>query len=238
MHTPAVSARWSKFILNETYTYKNMAFNLNKGEDQPQAGEPAKKKMIVSAKDAQATPAPGKKKVPLLLIIAAVVLLASGTWYFMRDSTNKKEGASDQLVVSPEQTQVVKNDSQPTAEVNNVESPATQPAPTPPVISAGFLPGSADPISVDDETVSDIRKFLSTYPDATITISGYASSEGDPAFNQQLSQKRADAFRDYLVSLGIPANRLSAQGKGITNPTSSNDTPEGRVKNRRVEVEF
>jgi outer membrane protein OmpA-like peptidoglycan-associated protein len=67
-------------------------------------------------------------------------------------------------------------------------------------------------------------------------VNGYASSDGTLAINQIVSQARADAFKEYLVSRSVAANRIIAEGKGIENPVASNETNSGRKKNRRVEI--
>lgn len=77
------------------------------------------------------------------------------------------------------------------------------------------------------------------YPDTKIKISGFADASGAEDFNLELSQKRADAVRDYLVSKGAPAERMTSVGYG-EDPQyfiADNDTVEGRHKNRRVEIE-
>lgn len=73
-------------------------------------------------------------------------------------------------------------------------------------------------------------------PDFRIAINGYTSSDGDLAFNQVLSENRASAVMVHLVEQGgIDPSRVTAQGFGPTNPIASNDTPEGREQNRRIE---
>ena len=72
-------------------------------------------------------------------------------------------------------------------------------------------------------------------PTANVEIIGHTDAEGDPAANQVLSQKRAQAVVDYLVRAGLPADRFSAIGYGSTQPVASNDTGEGRTQNRRIE---
>ncbi len=69
-----------------------------------------------------------------------------------------------------------------------------------------------------------------------IVVEGYTDSVGSDAANMKLSQARADAVRSFLVSKGLPADKLSATGKGKANPIGSNDTPDGRANNRRVEI--
>ncbi len=66
---------------------------------------------------------------------------------------------------------------------------------------------------------------------------GHADAVGTDAYNQKLSERRAAAVKAYLVSKGVPANRVYTEGKGEKSPVADNKTKEGRAKNRRVEVE-
>ena len=101
---------------------------------------------------------------------------------------------------------------------------------------ATFRKGSNSISNIDKSLVKDIISFLEKNPNSLITVNGYASSEGELAINQKISQSRADAFKRYLISKGIADNRIVSTGKGIDNPIGSNDTEEGRIKNRRVEI--
>ncbi len=103
-------------------------------------------------------------------------------------------------------------------------------------VPATFAKGSTSISNLDLQLVNDLIAFLQKNPAAVIHVNGYASSEGELAINQQISLSRADAFKSYLVSKGISANRIAAAGKGIENPIGSNDSEEGRMKNRRIEV--
>ena len=66
-------------------------------------------------------------------------------------------------------------------------------------------------------------------------IEGHTDAVGSFAYNEQLSQARADAVKAALVAQGVEAARLTAKGYGSTKPLESNDTPEGKANNRRVE---
>jgi OOP family OmpA-OmpF porin len=68
-----------------------------------------------------------------------------------------------------------------------------------------------------------------------ISVEGHASAEGDPGFNKRLSGDRAKSVVTYLVEKGIPKEALVSKGFGIEKPIATNDTEEGREKNRRVE---
>jgi outer membrane protein OmpA-like peptidoglycan-associated protein len=72
--------------------------------------------------------------------------------------------------------------------------------------------------------------------ESKFVVQGYTDSQGGVAFNQDLSQRRAQSVRDYLVSRGVAADRVTAQGLGLTSPIADNATAEGRANNRRVEI--
>jgi outer membrane protein OmpA-like peptidoglycan-associated protein len=73
-------------------------------------------------------------------------------------------------------------------------------------------------------------------PAMKIEIGGHTDSDGDAVSNQLLSQQRADAVRDYLISRGVTASRITSRGFGETKPVADNGTAEGRQRNRRTEV--
>ncbi|MBR8070476.1 OmpA family protein [Burkholderia cenocepacia] len=78
---------------------------------------------------------------------------------------------------------------------------------------------------------------INAHPDKRILVAGYTDNVGNPDSNLKLSTARAEAVRDWLVDAsGISATRFAIQGYGMTRPLSSNDTPDGRARNRRVEI--
>src|SRR6185437_14979294 len=81
-----------------------------------------------------------------------------------------------------------------------------------------------------DATSADLRSNTST-----LTLAGYASSEGTAAHNMRLSRDRANSVKTYLVNSGVDAKRLKIKAYGETHPIADNSTEEGRIKNRRVE---
>ena len=76
--------------------------------------------------------------------------------------------------------------------------------------------------------------FLKAVPTATGVIEGHTDANGSDAYNQRLSEERAKAVRDYIISMGIDPSRLEARGLGESQPVADNSTPEGRAQNRRV----
>jgi OmpA-OmpF porin, OOP family len=77
---------------------------------------------------------------------------------------------------------------------------------------------------------------LEAYPNVRVEIAGHTDNQGSDDYNLVLSEKRAKAVMNYLVNRGIAASRLTAKGYGKTRPIASNNTPEGRAQNRRVEI--
>jgi len=73
-------------------------------------------------------------------------------------------------------------------------------------------------------------------PESRIVVEGHTDSQGNIDFNQDLSNRRAQSVRDYLVSRGIASDRVTAQGLGSSRPVAPNNNPEGRANNRRVEI--
>jgi outer membrane protein OmpA-like peptidoglycan-associated protein len=99
-----------------------------------------------------------------------------------------------------------------------------------------FDTGSATLRPGGQRLVARLAEFLREYPDRTIAIEGFTDSVGSDALNQALSERRAAAVRLALMDSGIAGSRILVRGYGPSFPVASNDTPEGRQRNRRVEV--
>lgn len=85
-------------------------------------------------------------------------------------------------------------------------------------------------------TLNQVAATLVNYPSTAVDIIGHADSDGSESYNQQLSERRAIAVRDYLTSQGVQPVRLIASGRGETQPIASNQTAAGKAQNRRVQV--
>ena len=94
---------------------------------------------------------------------------------------------------------------------------------------------------VKEESQADIKAladFMSQYPQTTTTVEGHTDAVGSDAYNQSLSERRANAVRDVLVNrYGVAAGRISSVGYGESRPVADNGTDEGRAVNRRVEAQ-
>ena len=98
-----------------------------------------------------------------------------------------------------------------------------------------FAPGSTELTPSARETLSLVARSIQKYDDLVIEIAGHTDSRGDAFSNLELSKRRADSVRSYLIEQGIPSERLRAIGYGETKPLGENSTPEGRAANRRIE---
>ncbi len=88
------------------------------------------------------------------------------------------------------------------------------------------------------QVLSDVALVLNEYEKTLIEITGFTDSTGEDAYNQRLSERRAESVRSYLSAQGVRPVRLVARGLGERMPIASNDTPEGRRQNRRVEIQL
>jgi outer membrane protein OmpA-like peptidoglycan-associated protein len=86
--------------------------------------------------------------------------------------------------------------------------------------------------------LNQVAQVMADYPKMRVLIAGHTDNKGKPASNMKLSQRRAEAVLDYLVSKGVSPDRLEAIGYGSTKPIASNRTNSGRTKNRRTEFKI
>ena len=128
--------------------------------------------------------------------------------------------------------------------------PAPAPVPVAPeapaVVDAQKVTYAADAFFDFDKAVlkpegraklDDLAEKLQAVDLETIVAVGHTDSVGKESYNQRLSVRRAEAVKKYLVSKGVPADRIFTEGKGETQPVATNKTAEGRAQNRRVEIE-
>lgn len=99
-----------------------------------------------------------------------------------------------------------------------------------------FETGSAKLKPQSEEQLNNMAQILKTYPNVEIKLGGYTDNVGDDKMNLDLSQKRAESVKAALVAKSIAVSRISPEGYGETHPVASNDTPEGRAQNRRIDI--
>ena len=99
-----------------------------------------------------------------------------------------------------------------------------------------FRSGSFELLPGARERLAKVSGIVLAYPTLHVAVEGHTDSVGSDDYNQQLSERRAQAVRDYFVQQGINSSAVEAHGYGKTEPIATNDTPEGRQQNRRVEL--
>jgi outer membrane protein OmpA-like peptidoglycan-associated protein len=100
-----------------------------------------------------------------------------------------------------------------------------------------FVTGKSELLPAAQDQLDQVAKALKDQGDMKpMVVEGYTDSVGSDTTNLKLSRDRADAVRSYLVSKGIPSDKITSVGKGKANPVASNDTADGRANNRRVEI--
>lgn len=101
-----------------------------------------------------------------------------------------------------------------------------------------FATGKATILAESFGVLDDVSQVLRDYPALKVEIGGHTDNVGDEAVNQRLSKARADAVFEYLLTKGIPANRMLTVGYGEMSPVDTNSTDAGRLTNRRVEFKI
>ena len=99
-----------------------------------------------------------------------------------------------------------------------------------------FATAKSDLRPAAKEALARFSGIVLSYPTLKFSVEGYTDSTGSEAFNQTLSEKRAESVRDYLMQQGLNANSITASGLGESNPVASNSTAAGRQQNRRVDI--
>lgn len=94
-----------------------------------------------------------------------------------------------------------------------------------------FTPGQQS-----DDAVTGFKEWLEKYPSSMLLVTGHSDFIGTPEYNKDLGQKRAQIIYEYLLSKGIPGNRIMVTSAGEDEPVAPHYTEEGRLKNRRTEV--
>jgi len=105
------------------------------------------------------------------------------------------------------------------------------------LLGLNFAVGSSAIPEGGSELMTGLETAIRLFPDASVTVAGHTDSFGSDAGNFELSKRRAESVRRYLIdNTRIPPSNISAVGYGETKPVASNQTPEGRARNRRIDV--
>ena len=90
--------------------------------------------------------------------------------------------------------------------------------------------------SASRQSLREMANVFEQYPNTTIAVLGFTDSTGSAPYNERLSERRADSVAGYIESLGVPGARIDTIGYGESRPRATNNTPNGRQLNRRVEI--
>ncbi len=104
--------------------------------------------------------------------------------------------------------------------------------------NVNFKANSADLLTESYSELDKMAEWLKKYPNKKICVNGHTDIGSTPQFNYSLSLKRAQSISNYLINKGINKSRITEKGFGNTKPVATNETPEGKKLNRRVEIEI
>jgi OmpA-OmpF porin, OOP family len=175
----------------------------------------------------------GKRLLPILLLVAVAIALLA---YWKGCGTSVKQGLANLTlpggaVISVPEGSLDYNLAKFLADGNSSELPKTFV-----FDNLNFNTGTTQLTPESQPTVSSLVVILKAYPSTEVQLVGHTDNTGDAAANMKLSQDRASAVRDMLVNGGVDGNRITTAGYGQDKPVASNDTEEGRAKNRRTEL--
>jgi OOP family OmpA-OmpF porin len=129
------------------------------------------------------------------------------------------------------------DDTPPGSEVDPVGCPIlTDTAAVEATLEGAFRSGTWGLTSSAEQTLDSVARVMLAHPTLRIEIAGYTDNLGEERRNLWLSQTRADAVKLYLSKRGVARDRMVTRGYGPADPVASNQTPEGRARNRRVEI--
>jgi len=105
-------------------------------------------------------------------------------------------------------------------------------------ITVGFDLNSTELVAITPQGMEMLMEYLVTYPQSRLVVTGHADNVGSEAYNMELSKRRAESVRNYLVEkYNIDEQRMIVKGVGSSQPIADNDSPEGRAQNRRVTIQ-
>jgi OOP family OmpA-OmpF porin len=195
--------------------------------------------------------------------VLAVTAATAGVTPNLLDSSGKPvrdgQGACVQELSSVDHPDCVAKKAEPAKPAEPVKpaEPAKPAAPVAPAPAAAAAPAPSSvkqAVTIQAEALFDFDKSvlkpagmksideaiakMKTLDVDAVIATGHTDSVGTDAYNQKLSERRANSVKEYMVSKGIPAAKITTLGKGETQPIATNKTAEGRAKNRRVDIEF
>ena len=169
-----------------------------------------------------------------VVFLTALLLLwiAGCSWYYVCKVRNDCQAAA---LVAQEETrpESVTIDTLPAPQAETLASP-------PPPYSLAFETGKSSCLLTDGDRsyLAQIKQYLSENPGKKVIVTGHADNTGSDEINQRLSAQRAAYLRQQLLDAGVDENSIETAAKSYLEPVGDNSTPEGRAKNRRVEIKI
>jgi peptidoglycan-binding protein ArfA len=172
------------------------------------------------------------KNTVIFLTALLVLWIAGSSWYYVCKVRNDCQAASLNTQVENRPGSLTTD----TLATPQVEVQAS----VPPAYTLGFESGrsSCQITTVDKNYFDQIKLFLSKNPDSKVTVTGHADNTGSDALNQKISTQRSAFIKQRLVDAGIAESSIETAAKSSLEPIADNNTPEGRTKNRRVEIKI
>ena len=173
------------------------------------------------------------KKSIFLLTTLLIVWIAGSAYVYVCKIRNDCGKASAEPVVTTVQPEFSAADA--------VEVPDTITETTPPLpLIVYFNTGESTCVLSDPEEkqIETIAEFMNGNPDKKVSVTGHADNTGSSLINEKISGQRAEFIRQQLVEMGVGPGLIETSAYGEQEPVSDNDTPEGRAKNRRVEIKI
>jgi outer membrane protein OmpA-like peptidoglycan-associated protein len=172
------------------------------------------------------------KKTVIFITALLLLWITGSSWYYVCKVRNDCQAAA--LIIQEEiRPESVTTDTLPNPQAEAQASP-------PPAYSIEFETGKSSCLLTDEDRIylTQIKQYLSENPGIRVIVTGHADNTGSDEVNQKLSAQRAAYLRQQLVDAGIDDNSIETAAKSYLEPVADNSTPEGRAKNRRVEIKI
>ncbi|MBN1144809.1 MAG: OmpA family protein [Bacteroidales bacterium] len=183
------------------------------------------------------------KNTIIFLSVLLAIWIAGCTYYYMckvRNHCDRNPVLTESVQTQPEMAVAPEILADSLANFSQDNPPPPPPPPPPPaafVMLFNSGAGSCELTPAHRAYFASIKKNSESNANSRFVVTGHADSSGPESMNQQLSEQRAQFVKKQLLEAGVASERITVMGKGENDPVADNGTPEGRSKNRRVEIQ-
>jgi outer membrane protein OmpA-like peptidoglycan-associated protein len=177
------------------------------------------------------------KNTIIFLSVLLAIWIAGCTYYYMCKVRNHCDRNPVLMESVQDQPEIAAVPEVLTDSLANIQQSPPPPPPPGYVMLFNSGAGSCELTPAHRDYFASIIKFLENKAGSKIVVTGYSDDSGPEPMNNTLSTRRAEFVKKQLLGAGIAAERIVAMGKGESDPVADNSTPEGRSKNRRVEIQ-